>query len=128
MNYEAHVARYLSEHPLTSTLVLTEALGCNRRHVTLALRALRDEGLVHIAAWERTQSQPRPLYSPGTDRDAPRPTAHTQAERNHRARGKSLPAEVLECRLVACRTRLQVNQREAALRFDPWTNMIRSLK
>lgn len=93
-------------------------------------RALKDAPGFRICTWQATRTYPRPLYTLGDDPDAVRPKPATQAERSlqGRSRRAQIDAREAELKLAACQVRVNVDHREAALRFDPWVNMLRGLK
>lgn len=96
------VVQYLGGHPGSSVATLAAVAQCHRRTVYSTLARLQ----VHVVAWEPIKTTYRPLYALGRGHDAPRPNAR----RSRHVRKSDVPAKL------------------AALRYDPWTNMIRSLK
>lgn len=93
-------------------------------------RALKGAPGIRVHSWEPTRTYPRPLYALGDAPDAVRARPATQAERSLQGRSRRAQADQSEAsrKLVACQVRIDVDPREAALRFDPWVNMLRGMR
>lgn len=75
----------LAQGPLDKHQLVERAF-CDLRTAARALKALHEDGLIHIICWERGHGAPIPTYRWGSGEDARRPKAATCAEKARKRR------------------------------------------
>lgn len=77
-NHKAHIMRLLEQKKRT-ILQLSDALDLSHQWTRHLISELREEGRVHIGAWQRQSAGIAPLYAVGSKADKPMPK-HTKTE------------------------------------------------